>query len=485
MAVRAVFFDMGGTIETFWYTREMRLQATEGIQQRLSEAGIDLHLDVEQLFEVISAGLERYHQKRLRDLNELPTQQIWSEFILSGFAVDQGRLADIAEDLMVYIEANYYRREMRPEMPAVLAAIREMGLKIGLISNVCSRGLVPQNLERYGIRSYFDPVVLSSEYGRRKPDPSIFHCAARLANVPTGKCLYVGDRIARDIIGARKAGFKYAVQINHGFNHGEDDTGAIPDAIMRSMDELIGFLAAVNQEQPGSGNDCVCPPALSGGGQTQSAGLRAILFDAADVLYYLPNKGKKLARFLAGLGIHYSNHSTEDNKALADQAFVGSITLDQYREMQLRNLGVTSPQDIERGKQILEEETEDIAFFEGVGETLLALKQQGLMLGIITDTSLPVYIKLNWFDRGGFGCVWDSVISSKEVGFRKPSPEIYQAALSQLGLSGQQAAFVGHKKSELDGAHAVGLKTIAFNYDDDACADVYIEKFSDLLNLSL
>ena len=90
---------------------------------------------------------------------------------------------------------------MRPEMPAVLHAIQQMGLKIGLISNVCSRGQVPLNLEQYGLRHYFNPLVLSSEYGRRKPDPAIFHHAARLAGVPTSHCLYVGDRIARDILG--------------------------------------------------------------------------------------------------------------------------------------------------------------------------------------------------------------------------------------------------------------------------------------------
>jgi putative hydrolase of the HAD superfamily len=168
-----------------------------------------------------------------------------------------------------------------------------------------------------------------------------------------------------------------------------------------------------------------------------------------------------------------------------DQAFTGEISLDQYRETQVRMYGVSAPQDVERGKQILEEESNDIHFFEGVRETLVTLKKQGRMLGIITDTSLPIYVKLGWFDRGGFGDVWDSVISSKEVGVRKPYPEIYLAALKQLGLSSAQAAFVGHKKSELDGAHVVGLKTIAFNYEDSACADIYIDKFSDLLTLPI
>ncbi len=114
---------------------------------------------------------------------------------------------------MFFIETHYYQRAMRPEVPGVLEAIHKMGLKIGLISNVNSRGQVPANLEQYGIRHYFDPIVLSSEYGRRKPDPAIFHYAARLANVPTSDCVYIGDRIARDILGARRAGFRLAVQI--------------------------------------------------------------------------------------------------------------------------------------------------------------------------------------------------------------------------------------------------------------------------------
>ena len=48
---------------------------------------------------------------------------------------------------MVFIETHWFQRAMRPEVPAVLEAIRKMGLKIGLISNVNSRGQVPANLE--------------------------------------------------------------------------------------------------------------------------------------------------------------------------------------------------------------------------------------------------------------------------------------------------------------------------------------------------
>ena len=125
----------------------------------------------------------------------------------------------------------------------------------------------------------------------------------------------------------------------------------------------------------------------------------------------------------------------------------------------------------------------NVQFFEGVSETLWALKKQGFLLSIVTDTANSISTKLKWFERGGFGHVWDSIISSMDIGTRKPDPTIYQAALQQLGVTPDQAVFVGHRASELAGARAIGMRTIAFNYDEDASADFFIERFTDLLKL--
>ena len=62
---------------------------------------------------------------------------------------------------------------------------------------------------------------------------------------------------------------------------------------------------------------------------------------------------------------------------------------------------------------------------------------------------------------------------------------MYQAALRQLGIRPDQAVFVGHKKTELAGARAVGMQTVALNYEENAEADHFIERFSDLLQIPL
>ncbi len=474
MSIQAVFFDMGGTIETFWYDRALRLDATHALQDLLVASGIDLGLDNESLYELVAQGLERYRRRALATNEELSPQRVWSEFIFCGRLPQAEHLAaETAEDLMCFIEMHYYQRAMRPEVPRVLEAIRGMGLKIGLISNVCSRRLVPANLEVYGIRSYFNPVVLSSEYGRRKPDPAIFHHAASLASVPAGSAVYIGDRVARDISGARRAGFRLAIQVRHDFVQEEDDLDPQPDRNIASLEEFPAILAdeIARERRPG-----VLPA---------TGKIKAVLFDAGDILYYRPGKEEKLKRFLSGLGIRYQLPSVEDYDALQDLAFRSLISQDEYRHALIRLYGVLAHEDVECGKRLLEEIENEVDFYAGAAETLHALKKRGLMLGIITDTAAPVYVKLAWFERGGFGDVWDAIVSSKELGIRKPDAEIYQTALAQLGIGAGAAVFVGHKAAELEGARAVGMKTIAFNYVPPVKANFYISCLPELLDLPL
>ena len=401
-------------------------------------------------------------------MEELPSHRVWSEYIFHGYEVDKEKLSGIAEELACLIETRFYERVMRPEMPEVLQAIKQMGLKIGLISNVNSRGQVPNNLKKYGIIDYFHPIVLSSEYGYRKPEPSIFHYAARLADVPASACVYVGDRIVRDIEGARRAGFGLAIQIKHDFAHGENDTGFTPDAVIGNMTELLPILREKLETE-----------ALISNHQK----IRALIFDAGDVLYFRPQRGRGFSAFLKEHGLEVSADHARRKKEIEYQAYRAQITHDEYREAIVRIYGFTDPEQLARGKQALIDDDANVAFFDGVPETLRALKQQGYLLGIVTDTANSVAAKLSWFERGGFGHVWDSIISSMDIGTRKPDPKIYEAALNQLGITPDQAIFVGHRASELSGARDVGMLTVAFNHDKDASADIFVEKFSDLLTI--
>jgi len=471
MKLQAVLFDMGGTIETYWFDRDFRIRNVHSIRHCLAGADIGLCLTDEQLADVITRGVKAYHRMKMDSMVESPAVKVWSEFILNDFKVPEEALAPIAEELAFLYETRLYQRVMRPEIPEVLEQIRRMGLKIGCISNTQSLGQVPYNLQKYGIAEYFDPVVLSSAYGRRKPDPSIFHHASRLAQAPAGACAYVGDKITRDILGARRAGYALAVQIRHSFDEGEEDTGCTPDAVIEDMRDLLPILDETLQKE-------IFPAAAA------DAPVKAVFFDAGDILYHRPQSGMRLRAFARRHGLQTPSNLAAEVSRLKNLAFQDKMRRHEYYSAILRLYGVSDPQQMAEGMAAIEEDDLTVEIIPEVPETILQLREHGYMLGIITDTALPVSIKLSWFEKHGFGHVWDTFISSREIGIRKPAPEIYHKAFEQLGIRPEEAVFVGHKTSELDGAHAVGMKTVAFNYDKEAVADVYIDRFSDLLHVS-
>ena len=53
------------------------------------------------------------------------------------------------------------------------------------------------------------------------------------------------------------------------------------------------------------------------------------------------------------------------------------------------------------------------------------------------------------------------------MGTCKPDPLMYKEALKRLGVEPHQAAFLGHRASELNGAQSVGISTLVMNPDAD------------------
>ena len=77
---------------------------------------------------------------------------------------------------------------------------------------------------------------------------------------------------------------------------------------------------------------------------------------------------------------------------------------------------------------------------------------------------------------------------SSEVGWRKPAPQIFAAALDALGVEASRCAMVGDRRREdIAGARAAGMATIRTReHRDDpgpGDADAVIDVFSDLVKL--
>ena len=69
-------------------------------------------------------------------------------------------------------------------------------------------------------------------------------------------------------------------------------------------------------------------------------------------------------------------------------------------------------------------------------------------------------------EREGIDHLFETVVVSDEVGWRKPQPVIFETALRRLGVSNREAVYVGDR-ADLDvaGAHGVGMDAVWINRD--------------------
>ena len=212
--------------------------------------------------------------------------------------------------------------------------------------------------------------------------------------------------------------------------------------------------------------------------------IRAVLFDAGNILYTRPRRKSVYMGFFQSRGIQEPDLDSTEMKALKLESHAGRISEDEYYEQLMKHQGIENERDFAEGKKLFRQAMLDFDFTENVASTLYRLKANGVKLGIVTNTYNPTKEKLGWFRSIGIAEVWDSFATSCELKMIKPDAGIYLAALEPLGLPPDEALFVGHAQHELDGAKKLGMRTVAFNRDDETVAgDFLIENFSALADL--
>jgi len=93
--------------------------------------------------------------------------------------------------------------------------------------------------------------------------------------------------------------------------------------------------------------------------------------------------------------------------------------------------------------------------------TLTALRNQGLRLGLISNTIWPGWCHDETLERLDVRDLLEARIYSADVGYQKPHPAIFWQALQMLGVNPSQAVFVGDRlASDIAGAQRVGMKGI-------------------------
>ena len=199
--IRAVFFDLYGTLATFDPPREViQANAAAHFGLALSPEGVD------RGYHLADQHMSRQNAMApVRNMSPAEQGHFFARFeqlVLEG----AGHSVDLETSAAVWkrVRSQRYKLVLFDDVIPAMGRIRSSGLLTGLISNVNSSGRALA--DSMGLTGHIDFAITSGDAGAEKPHPAIFRAALSKAGVRPAEAVHVGDQIESDIDGAQAAG---------------------------------------------------------------------------------------------------------------------------------------------------------------------------------------------------------------------------------------------------------------------------------------
>jgi putative hydrolase of the HAD superfamily len=246
MEIRALLFDVNGTLIDI-ETDEWMEECYRAVSHFLTYQGIGLRRgEVRDLYfqimkEQFAASTEKYP--------EFDVVAVWREVLLRH-ATECSRSLDPAKVqqmplFLAELQRGISRKRLVafPQTHEILAQLKTR-YRLAVVSDAQSAYGVPE-LRAVGLAEYFAPIIISGDYGYRKPDARLFQAALTELQVRPEQAIFVGNDRFRDVLGARQVGMKTILFCPQGNSGGSPETE--PDYILYQYADLpraIEFFAA-------------------------------------------------------------------------------------------------------------------------------------------------------------------------------------------------------------------------------------------------
>ena len=237
--LEAVLFDWGDTLMQFAYSPEL---VGAGHRAGLAAIGRDGLPEVDALTE--------HFREEYEPLFWAPgtIEEIEYPGLVRRLLADFGVEID-DDELGRYLQAEHTAwdpaRILAAHTHPLLESLRELGLRLGLVSNAFDPGwLLHRDLEQMGIAQRLDFSVFSSEVGLRKPHPAIFERALEALQVEAERSLFVGDRLYEDVRGAAEVGMTTVQAL--WFRADDHPDGAEPDHQAFTQLDVLNVVRRLN-----------------------------------------------------------------------------------------------------------------------------------------------------------------------------------------------------------------------------------------------
>lgn len=241
MIVKGIIFDVNGTLSDI-HTNEWHDDVYRVVSNLLSYQGISLHPNI-----VKDLYFRLIKEQRTASAEAHPEFDVTGVFreIVRLHATDftRGQPHNKLEQLPrllaeTHRAASRYRLELYPGVAATLRQLRSK-YRLAVVTDAQSPWAVPE-MNAVGLSGYFDPIIVSGDFGYRKPDRRLFKAALDGMGMEAAEVLFVGNDMYRDVHGAQKVGMKAVFfKSNQGT---QEKAGVKADYIIYEFPELLNAI---------------------------------------------------------------------------------------------------------------------------------------------------------------------------------------------------------------------------------------------------
>jgi len=244
MAIKAILFDLYGTLIDI-ETDESLEEIYRGIAHYLTYQGVYLHR-----WEVRDRYCQIMKQQREESAEEYPeidVEAVWETFLEQEGIKTAPARRDLARTLVhLYRGISRKRLQPYPDVKKVLDQLQPH-YRMAILSDAQPGYALPE-IKAVGLDGYFDPIIISADYGFRKPDMRLFAKPLDILKLTPGEVIYVGNDMYRDIYGASRLGIKTLfVDSNQGAKSYEN---VIPDFFASRFEDVLKGVEAITKSLP-------------------------------------------------------------------------------------------------------------------------------------------------------------------------------------------------------------------------------------------
>ncbi len=239
MTIKGILFDLYGTLIDIETNEDMD-EIYRAIAHYLTYLGVYLRRwEVRERYYRI---MKQQKEARGEEYPEIDVEAIWNEFLLQ-----EGIRSVPVRGLQAKVIAHIYRGVSRNRLqlyPDVKRVLNELQTRyrLALISDAQSCYAIPE-IHAAGLDGYFDPIIISSHHGFRKPDSRLFRKALERMGLEPHEVIGIGNDMFRDIHGARLLGIRSIfIDSNQGTKTFKD---VAPDYRVAQFDDVLKGIAAL------------------------------------------------------------------------------------------------------------------------------------------------------------------------------------------------------------------------------------------------